>query len=298
MPSTSDPDTEIEHSQPSSPVETTPEPSFKHLPPQNRTDVIREAEALFSRILDDSAPLHNPELSPSYPSSPPDATFNKVRLTPRLLNAYLSVHYSHSSLEVIRKLFGSVFSDHGVERNARSYVEALERCAVSPRRDRDIALSFAEDVWRGWCDIENAHRLPNGRQLSARLIERANVAMIRMLTLTNNLDRALTHLRAFVSHYPPSAVRQPSALPAMRSTRTALNGARPLVRFTTATEVPDDTIPPLIGFSELEILHQRLVAAGKTEALGYVKYVCKTYEGALRSRRDATMRATATADDR
>ena len=101
----------------------------------------------------------------------------------------------------------------------------------------------------------------------------------------------MAHLRAFVLQYPPNVIRKPSTLPAMRSTRTALTGLRPLVRVNSVLEVPDDTIPPLISFSDLEILHHRLLATGKQEALGYIKWVCKAYEGALRARRDATMRA-------
>jgi len=63
------------------------------------------------------------------------------------------------------------------------------------------------------------------------------------------------------------------------------------VRLTSAVHVPDDTVPPLLTFSSLEILHHRLIAAGNKQALGYVKYVCKAYEYALRIRREETMKA-------
>ena len=107
---------------------------------------------------------------------------------------------------------------------------------------------------------------------------------------TDNVDRALDLVRSFFARYPPAAVRKPAPKAAFRSTRTVLVGARPLVRMSSSTEVPDDTVPPLLTFMDLEILHQRLVAR-KGKEIGYLKYVCKAYEGALRRRRDEAMKA-------
>lgn len=98
------------------------------------------------------------------------------------------------------------------------------------------------------------------------------------------VERALDHLRTFVARYPPVVLREPNPLPAMRSTRTVLEGARPLVRLTSALDVPDDTVPPLLGWADLEILHHRLVAAGRTDGVRYVKWVCKAYEDPARAR--------------
>ena len=58
-----------------------------------------------------------------------------------------------------------------------------------------------------------------------------------------------------------------------------------------ATEIPDDTVPPLLTFPELELLHQRLVAVNRAEDIKYLKWLCKAYESALRTRRDAMLRA-------
>jgi hypothetical protein len=60
---------------------------------------------------------------------------------------------------------------------------------------------------------------------------------------------------------------------------------------TSTVEVPDDNVPPLLTFEDLEILHHRLVATGRRKEIGFLKYVCKAYEGALRARRDGTMKA-------
>jgi hypothetical protein len=111
---------------------------------------------------------------------------------------------------------------------------------------------------------------------------------------TGRLDEALACLRAFVARYPPSDVREPSSTatqrPDMRSTRVLLAaGNRPLVRLTTALDVQDDDVPPVLTFTDIEVLHHRLVAADDRRSLAYVKWVCKAYDGALRKRREAAL---------
>jgi hypothetical protein len=66
---------------------------------------------------------------------------------------------------------------------------------------------------------------------------------------------------------------------------------RPLVRLTTALDVQDDEVPPLLMFADVEVLHHRLVAASDLRSLAYVKWVCKSYEGALRKRREEALKA-------
>ena len=149
-------------------------PSFSHLPPQNRSEVISEVRALFVRILDDISRDQS-----HHDDAPP---FGKVKLTPRLLNSYLSVHYTHAPFEDARDLFKTIFSEHGVHRNVRSYVEALERCGNARRgRERTAALEFAEELWVQWQNFENGEQ--NRNTVWARMVERANVAMIRIWTL-------------------------------------------------------------------------------------------------------------------
>ena len=114
---------------------------------------------------------------------------------------------------------------------------------------------------------------------------------------TTQLDRAVEHVRAFVQMYPPSAIREATEKSPLSSTRTSLVGARPLVRLMSPVEVPDDTVPPLLTFTELESLHHRLVVAGREKDIRYLKWVCKAYEGALRVRRDAVMRAQTAQDE-
>lgn len=105
---------------------------------------------------------------------------------------------------------------------------------------------------------------------------------------------AIDHLKAFAKHYPPKVMSKPVSPTKMpiRSTRTVLktDAPRPIVRFTSATDVTDDAVPPFMSFSDLELLHHRLIAANRVSDLGHVKWLCKAYSGALRHRRDVTLK--------
>ncbi|KAI0276061.1 hypothetical protein BGY98DRAFT_1090385 [Russula aff. rugulosa BPL654] len=268
---------------------TSPEPSFTHLPPQSRSEVIGEARALFSRII---RPSPDPTSSPSGPSSLP--ALPDVHVTPRLLVAYLSVFYAHAPLETAHEMFRKLSAEHGLAKDALALVVALERCANARRgSERAYVRSFAGDAWQEWTALENERKLTRAWNY-ARHIQRAYAAQIRVLALTGRLDEALACLRAFVARYPPSDVREASSTatqrPDMRSTRVLLAASnRPLVRLTTALDVQDDDVPPLLTFADIEVLHHRLVAAGDRRSLAYVKWVCKVYEGALRKRREAAL---------
>lgn len=170
------------------------EPAFSLLPPQSRAEVTREVDILFSRIVQDNkqrprsmADLNTAEDDSSSLSGP----FQHVALTSRLLNAYLSVHYVHSNFEVWCELYRTLFEQLDVPRDAKTYVEALERCAISHRSERHLALRLAEEIWGSWQSVEGAWRTnsssdsndPAVSTLNARLVERANAAMIRMLSL-------------------------------------------------------------------------------------------------------------------
>lgn len=160
------------------PIETSPEPSFTHLPPQSRSEVIDEARALFSRIIRTSP---DPTCSPSGPSSLP--AFPDVHVTPRLLAAYLSVFYAHAPLETSHEMFRKLSAEHGLAKDALVLVEALERCANARRgSERAYVRSFAGDAWQEWTALENARKSTRTRNY-ARHTQRAYAAQIRICAL-------------------------------------------------------------------------------------------------------------------
>ncbi|KAH6912093.1 hypothetical protein BKA70DRAFT_825447 [Coprinopsis sp. MPI-PUGE-AT-0042] len=262
-------------------------PSFAHIPPQTHEELIQEVNFLFDSIKEAQS-LPRTELNHSETIAP--HKFRNVQLTPRLATAYLSVLYAHSSLHKCREAFWSIFSDLRLQPPLRAYLEAIERCASTKKnkdggRERLLALKFADELWKEWFVIERAGKY-QGTTVDARTIERVNAAMIRVLTLNDELDRALDIVRAFADRYRPQAVRTPPPKPFMRSTRTVLSASKPLVRMTGATDVPDDFVPPLMTFKDVEVLHHRLVAYSRTKDIGYLTWLCKAYEWALRVRRD------------
>lgn len=162
-------------------------PSFSHIPPQSHEEVLHEVTFLFQRILDDtgalSSPAHRRNPNDSHLSPNLQNKFSDVQLTPRLLSSYLSVFFRHAPLELAQQIFWKVFDQLGLQRNARVYVEALERCAYAKRgREREVAMRFADDVWKEWRSFEDAGQ-DGEKRLSARLIERAYGARIRLYAM-------------------------------------------------------------------------------------------------------------------
>lgn len=157
-------------------------PSFSHIPPQSHEEVLHEVTFLFQRILNDTGilpiPSHQQHLSPNLLNK-----FSQVQLTPRLVSSYIAVFFRHASLDVARRMFWKVFDQLGVERTARVHVEALERCAYAKKgREREVAVSFAEEVWKEWKAFEESG-WDRGRRLNPRLIERAYAARLRLYAM-------------------------------------------------------------------------------------------------------------------
>lgn len=90
----------------------------------------------------------------------------------------------------------------------------------------------------------------------------------------------------------PPSVRLPST---SFPTRVALEAKRPLVRLTSNSQIPDNTIPPFLDLHDIELLHHRLVAQAstgpedarkaKSKDVKFLTWVCRSYGGALQKRR-------------
>ena len=138
---------------PSVPVETSPEPSFTHLPPQSRSEVIGEARALFSRIF---RPSPDPTCSSSLPALP------DVHVTPRLLSAYLSVFYAHAPLETAHEMFPEMcLRRTRPSRGCACARRGHSSAAANARRgsERAYVRSFAGDAWQEWMALEKCEEV-------------------------------------------------------------------------------------------------------------------------------------------
>ena len=149
---------------------------FSYLPPQTRAELVYEVRLLMDQIVEH----HKAEAGDSS-----TGRFKHVQLTPRLLNAYISVHYAHSSLETSISLYRTLFRDLGVAKDAQTYVEALERFSKVKKDQRATVKPLADEIWSVWESMEEAWRRgdPNSLQINARIVERANTGMIRLLSM-------------------------------------------------------------------------------------------------------------------
>lgn len=250
-----------------------------HTAPQTSADAIREARVLFDQIINDT--LHE--------GSGP---FTNVRLSTRLINSYLSVHLAHApSIATAKDAWDetwSMLSGRGVKMNGWSMMQVLERCAAGEQgRDRDEATAWARTIWDDYLTFtkENLDRSQSLEQkdrrytlgLGPRQIERSYKSIIRALSLSPStpVDGPISLLNSFHSLYPPSTILDGySATPP-----TPFQ-----IRMTDRTSLAESDIPPNILFGDVDVLHQRLVREGRKE-LGWLKWVCKSYEVALRKRR-------------
>ena len=96
------------------------------------------------------------------------------------------MHYAHALFDVGANLYRTLFAELCVARNAWTFVEALERAGRARREQRKQALLFAREAWAEWQPVEEAWWRGEGVNealVDARLVERAHVAMIRVLAL-------------------------------------------------------------------------------------------------------------------
>lgn len=140
--------------------------------------------------------------------------------------------------------------------------------------------------------------------------------LTRPISRLNMLDKAMEQVRLFAQAFPPKALPTlpTPTKPPLRSTHTILSsnpdqsintvaiptpsassilsdiGGRPLVRFTSDTELVDDSVPPFLTFGDIQFLHHRLVKANRLTDISYLKWLLESYLGSLRRRRERTLR--------
>ena len=245
-----------------------------HTAPQTSADAIREAKVLFDQIIRDT-------------QQEASGPFTDVRLTTRLINSYLSVHLAHaSSIAAAREAWEETWAlVPQVKKNGWSMMQVLERCAAGEQgKDRDEATRWARAVWEDYLVFakESAQSAESRQRaytigLGPRQIEKTYKSIIRALSLSPStpIEEPISVLSDFHSLYPPSTILDGySATPA-----TPFQ-----IRMTDRTRIAESDIPPTILFGDVDVLHQRLVREGRKE-LGWLKWVCKSYEVALRKRR-------------
>lgn len=160
---------------------------------------------------------------------------------------------------------------------------------------------------------------------SARLLGTFSIVAYSALLVGSAGDsrRGVELVRQFHERYPPSASLPPatdtdssesadtlvtdlviatrSSAPVLRlpttsfPTRVSLTAPQPLVRLTTNSQIPDNTIPPFLTFGDMEVLHHRLKTGSsigpaedrkqREKDMRFLTWVCRSYGGALQRRK-------------
>jgi hypothetical protein len=98
-------------------------------------------------------------------------------------------------------------------------------------------------------------------------------------------------VREFQERYPPDVISE-NLNPDLQMiiSKPGLEGPRPLVRFSERGLVIDDSVPPALTFTDIEILHHRLTTAEpgggpRKRDLDYLTWLTRAYAGRLKDRR-------------
>lgn len=124
------------------------------------------------------------------------------------------------------------------------------------------------------------------------------------------MDTALALLREFVTKYPPASLKHqfpptpsthrsrlehPTPDDPTQSLSTLLTTPAPrvglLVRFTTPEQVTEPGVGPHLLFTDLALLHHRLVSrhSHRSADIAFLTWACKSYEFQLKRRREQAL---------
>ncbi|KAK8850474.1 hypothetical protein IAR55_004392 [Kwoniella newhampshirensis] len=278
-----------------------PEPIASAVPitPQSGADAIREATALFQRILHDNQASAQGSTDTFLP-------FRDVRLTPRLINSYFSVHLAHaSSLVTARKEYDWVWASvselaKAVKPNGWTYLQMLEKCSAGNRggvewSDRPVAFEWGCQLWSeytSWSQVvkKQIETIPDEsvRQrrrwiagLGDRQVERIWASIIRLHALSGSSSTSLSLLEQFHTQYPPSDILE---------TYSPLPEVGLKIKMSTPGTTPEAQVPPYLLFDDVRALHQRLVKVEDVDGIGRLKWIVSGYKAALGKRRKWRMK--------
>lgn len=250
--------------------------TFTQAMPQTPSDTVAEVRALMARILADQGQS--------------DATahpLSAVALTPRMLNAYLSVLAHHVRMpQRLDALVDAVespeglFQQAGVAPNAHTWAIVLEACTM--HKERAYADDVAERVWAKWRELEP--------QSDAKTTSKMWALMIRQYAKSFRVAEGLELLRTFLQTYPPPTptVRALSQLPAPPAgmdwaplppppALLAALAAQPRTHVSADKYAPLAPARPRLRFSDLELLHHRCVVLQEVAGLHLITRVDRAY---------------------
>lgn len=94
---------------------------------------------------------------------------------------------------------------------------------------------------------------------------------------------ALVH--QFEERFPASDAKANLSPDMPVESRVALAGPRTLIKANPRGLVDDDSVPPILVFTDVAALHKALLQARRTKDIGYLTYLLHSYAGGVRDRR-------------
>lgn len=180
----------------------------------------------------------------------------------------------------------------------------LSQCARtgsgSPSQE---TMKFAEELWSAWLGIlEKERHLPNRwtpmglntpadrREVPISTVRASHISMIwssfiRLKTRYGDVDGAVQLLKQFERLYPPSTTKTNLDPHMPLETKISLEGPRTLIKVVERGKIDDDTIPPVLVFTDIVALHKRLARDQRTKDINYLTYLLHAYAGNVRDRR-------------
>ncbi|EJD54130.1 hypothetical protein AURDEDRAFT_180464 [Auricularia subglabra TFB-10046 SS5] len=261
--------------------------------PPNTAQVLAEVDALFNRV--------------TFEQNAGSGLLSQVKKTAFFGNAYLAVYCNHADFPRVQEMYKHIFIEQGYPADPATFLLLIFKVRAVAKLRPQAALGFAWDTFSEWQrrygDRTRLSARPTGDVLNARThivgealwselprsvdVEHFWANMIDILAFADQLDDAMTLVRKFEYMYPPLNMREPLPMSPLRSMRTSLFGQQPIIRLSSTTQVADDTVPPMLLFSRVEVLHQRLLLKERVKDIKYLTWLTSAYKGSLEMRRDA-----------
>ncbi|WVQ70692.1 hypothetical protein IAR50_000214 [Cryptococcus sp. DSM 104548] len=277
--------------------------------PLSSADALRECTSLFNRILSDNQAARE--------GSQDFLPFKGVHLSPRLINSYLSVHLVHgASLAGLKEVHDDAWKNAAtasgsiVEPNGWSYMFLLEKCSSGARvvapAERPLAVSWGRNLWSSYLSFFTTasshlerkfaaqHPLALARKrwvmgLGDRQVERVWKAAIKLESVHGDVDKALEILEDFVRRFPAEEISR---------SYTPIPEAGLSIKMALPSSTPEADVPPLLLFTDVQALHQRLVKEKRLGSVRRLKWLVEGYSGALAKRRRWRMKGVAQGRER
>ncbi|GAA5949162.1 hypothetical protein JCM3765_003311 [Sporobolomyces pararoseus] len=277
--------------------------------PQTSAQVLEEAQNLMVQIVSPIA-LGLAENDSSTTRTP--SMFPDVHPSTFLLNAYLSILNSHSTLSASLDFFNKAYGVSNVEKNRYTYELMMKRCELG--KVNTEVTEKAKKVFEEWIkwssevcpEVEELRkRGSDGEAIAEMEVQRvAKVAkdwekerrngknvskmwggLIRVFAKAYQEDEALKVLRRFVELYPAAEVAnyRPSLpvvpQPDKTITRVPLQLSSTLYPETAPSL--SSSLPPHLTFDDLKVLHLRFANMEDKAGLAFIKGISKAYEAGL-----------------